>query len=196
MARALAVRALDGGNAVEVIGRDPVKSAGLADALGSGATSGTFGARPAGDIVILAVPYAGAASVVRHYGDALGGKVVVDITNPFNDDFSGLLTPHDSSAAQEIAEAAPASAHVVKAFNTVFGTVLATRRPLDVFLAGDDAHAKAQVSEVVESAGMRPLDVGPLRAARRLEEAGLLMMGLAQHGVHHFDFSLGITVSN
>ena len=43
---------------------------------------GTFGAAPAGDIVILAVPYAGVVPVVAQYGDALAGKVIIDITNP------------------------------------------------------------------------------------------------------------------
>ena len=64
MASALAGRALAGGNAVEIIGRDPAKAKELAAALG-GATVGTAGAAPAGDIVILAVPYASAAAVVE-----------------------------------------------------------------------------------------------------------------------------------
>jgi predicted dinucleotide-binding enzyme len=55
MASALASRALAGGNAVEVIGRDPAKTEELAAALG-GVRVGTTGAAPAGDIVILAVP--------------------------------------------------------------------------------------------------------------------------------------------
>ena len=62
MARAIAARAVEGGNAVEVIGRDQAKAEDLAAALGGGATAGTFGAAPAGDIVILAVPYASAAA--------------------------------------------------------------------------------------------------------------------------------------
>jgi hypothetical protein len=61
MARILGTLAVQGGNDVEVIGRDPAKAAGLARALGRGATAGTLGAAPAGDIVILAVPWAKAA---------------------------------------------------------------------------------------------------------------------------------------
>ncbi len=95
--------------------------------------------RSAGDIVILAVPYASVAPVVSHYGDALADKVIVDISNPFNPSATRLDTPDGTSIAQEIAKAAPASAHVVKAFNTIFGHVLAQGRPLDVFIAGDDA---------------------------------------------------------
>jgi 8-hydroxy-5-deazaflavin:NADPH oxidoreductase len=194
MARILAARALAGGNAVQVLGRDPGQAADLAGALGRGATAGTTDTAPDGDIVILAVPYASAAPVVSQYADALAGKVIVDITNPFNPSASGLVTPDGTSAAQEIAKAAPASAHVVKAFNTVFGHVLAQGRPLDVLIAGDDAHAKASVSAFIESLGLRPLDTGDLAMAHWLEGAGLLMMGLARNGVG-FNFDLGVNAS-
>jgi hypothetical protein len=197
MASALAGRALAGGNAVEIIGRDPVKAKELAAAL-DGATAGTAGAAPAGDIVILAVPYASAAAVVSEYGDALRGKVIIDITNPVSPDFKGLVTPDGSSGAQEIAKAAPAGAHVVKAFNTLFSDVLAAGpadgRPLDVFIAGDDAQAKARVSAFIESLGLRPMDAGELPMARALENAALLELGLVAHSVKHTNFFLGVSI--
>jgi len=197
MASALAGRALAGGNAVEIIGRDPTKAQELAAAL-SGATVGTTGAAPAGDMVILAVPYASAAAVIRDYGNALGGKAIVDITNPITPDLSGFLTPQGTFGAQEIAKDAPAGAHVVKAFNTLFANVLkvgsAEGRPLDVFIAGDDAQAKAHVSKFIESLGMRPLDTGPLAMARALEHATLLHLGLVAHSVKHTKFFLGVNI--
>ncbi|HEY9439836.1 MAG TPA: NAD(P)-binding domain-containing protein [Streptomyces sp.] len=199
MARALGSRALAGGNAVEVIGRDASKADALARAIG-GATVGTIGAAPAGDIVILAVPYAHAVPLVRQFGNALSGKVIVDITNPFNPDLTGLVTPEGSSAAQEIATYAPAGAHVVKAFNTVFGHVLAAYtpedpRPLDVFIAGDDAEAKARVSSFVESLALRPLDVGDLTSARWLEATSVLLMrAMFGKAVRSSSFSIGLTV--
>ncbi|MEU9807956.1 NAD(P)-binding domain-containing protein [Mycobacterium sp. NPDC050853] len=163
MARALASRALASGNAVEIIGRDLSKAKALAAALG-GATVGTAGTAPAGDIVVLAVPYASAAAVISQYGDALNRKVIVDITNPITADFTGFLTPEGSSGAQEIAKAAPAGTHVVKAFNTLPCDVLAVGsidgRPVDVFIAGDDAQAKARVSAFIDSLGMHPMDAG------------------------------------
>ncbi|WP_435178134.1 NADPH-dependent F420 reductase [Actinacidiphila sp. bgisy145] len=195
MARVLANRALDGAHAVEVVGRDAAKAADVAAALGRGATAGTMDAAPAGDIVILAVPAGSAVPVVSRYGDALAGKVVVDISNPFNSAATGVVTPEGTSVAQEIAKAAPASTHVVKAFNTVFGGVLAQGRPVDVFLAGDDARAKARTSAFVESIGLRPWDTGDLAMARWLEGAGVLMMGLGRHGVGAYDFSLGVTTA-
>ena len=194
MARAIGTLAVEGGNAVEVVGRDAAKAKDLAAALSGGATAGTFGTAPAGDIVILAVLNASAVPVVTQYGNALAGKVIIDITNPMNADATGLVTPDGTSTAQEIAKAAPASAHVVKAFNTVFGHVLAPGRPLDVLFAGDDARAKASVSAFIESLGLRPLDAGGLEMAHWLEGAGLLMVNLARHGVGHFDFSLGVSI--
>ncbi|MGH9082370.1 MAG: NADPH-dependent F420 reductase, partial [Acidimicrobiales bacterium] len=119
---------------------------------------------------------------VTGYGDALDGKVIVDISNPFDPTRTGLVTPTNSSAAEEIAKVAPAGAHVVKAFNTLFGHVLAADqvggRPLDVFIAGDDVEAKARVAPFIESLALRPLDTGDLKMARWLEGAGLVMVAL------------------
>ena len=68
MAAAIAGRIAKAGHTVEVVSRDPAKARALADKLAAGATTGTYGAAPAGDIVILAVPYASAAAVVADTG--------------------------------------------------------------------------------------------------------------------------------
>jgi predicted dinucleotide-binding enzyme len=196
MAKAIGARAVKGGNDVEIASRDAAKAEALARTLGGGATVGKFAAAPAGDIVVLAVLYASAVPVVAQYGDALAGKVIVDITNPFNADASGLDTADGSSIAQDVAKVAPASAHVVKAFNTIFGHVLAQEdRTMDALFAGDDAQAKASVSALIASLGLRPLDAGDLGMAHWLEGAGLLMMGLARNGVANFDFTLGVSLA-
>jgi predicted dinucleotide-binding enzyme len=194
MASAIGALALKGGNAVEVIGRDAAKGEALARSLGDGATAGEWGGAPAGDIVILAVLFDSAVPVVSHFGDALDGKIIVDITNPFNASGTGLAIPDDSSIAQRVADAAPSGAHVVKAFNTIFRDVLASGRPLDVFMAGDDAQAKASLSAFIESLGLRPRDTGDLSMAHWVEGAGVLTMGLARYGVGNFNFSLGVNL--
>ncbi|MDT7795806.1 MAG: 8-hydroxy-5-deazaflavin:NADPH oxidoreductase [Mycobacterium sp.] len=194
MARTIATLAIAGGNTVEVIGRDQSKAAELAKTLGDSTTTGEFGTVPTGDVVILAVLFDSAVSIVSEYGDALAGKIIVDITNPFNATADGLAIPADTSIAQMVAEAAPASAHVVKAFNTLFRDVLAAGGPLDVFMAGDDAQAKASVSAFITSLGLRPQDTGDLSMAHWLEGAGLLSVGLANNGVGNLNFSLGVTV--
>ena len=191
MARTIGALAVAGGNTVEVMGRDQSKAADLAKALGGGATTGEWGTIPAGDIVIVALLFDGVVPTVARYGDALAGKVIVDISNPFNSTFDGLAHSEQTSIAQEAAKVAPASASVVKAFNTVFRHVLEKGRPV-VFVAGDSAQAKAGVAEFVKSLGLRPLDVGDLKMAHWLEGAGLVTVGLAGHGVGHWDFALGV----
>jgi predicted dinucleotide-binding enzyme len=182
MARGIGTRAVAGGNNVQILDRDPAKAAALAGDLGGGATSGTLDDTVTGDVVVLALPYEAARSVAAQYGEALAGKVVVDISNPIDvSTFAGLVVPIDSSAAQEIARAVP-GATVVKAFNTTFGGTLVAGDvdglPLDVLIAGDDGQAKETVAALVESGGMRPLDVGDLARAHWLEGIGFLHIGL------------------
>jgi len=191
MARTIGTLAIAGGNTVEVMGRDQGKADDLARALGGGATAGSWGAVPAGDIVITALLYTGVVPVVVEYGDALAGKVIVDISNPFNATFDGLAHSGDTSIAEEVAKVAPAGTSVVKAFNTIFGHVLEKGRP-DVFLAGDSAQAKASVKAFIESIGLRPLDAGGLKMAQWLEGMGLVTVALANDGVGHWDFALGV----
>jgi predicted dinucleotide-binding enzyme len=138
------------------------------------------------------VPYTSAAAAVADFGNALDGKVIIDITNPIASDFSGLVTPAGSSGAQEIAKRAPVSAHVVKAFNTLFGHVLARGGRLDAFIAADDPEAKARVSTFIESLGLRPFDVGGLHMAGTLEALGLMLIGLAKNGAGTWEIALNV----
>jgi predicted dinucleotide-binding enzyme len=198
MAAAIGGLAAKAGHSVEVISRDASNAQALADRVGVNAKTGTFGATPEGDIVILALPYSAVLDVVRHYGKALAGKVLVDITNPVASDMKRFVTPAHSFGAQEIARVAPADAKVVKAFNTLFSHVLAAGsfegQPLDVFIAGDDAQAKARVSAFVQNLGLRVMDVGPLPMARTLEHLCLLSLGLMAHSIKHTRFSLGVSL--
>ncbi|MGH9108950.1 MAG: NADPH-dependent F420 reductase [Acidimicrobiales bacterium] len=188
MARTIGALAVAGGNTVEVMGRDNSKAADLAKDLGGGATTGEWGAVPVGDIVIVALLFDSVVPVVAHYGDALADKVIIDISNPFNATADGLARRGDTSIAGEVAKVAPAGSSVVKGFNTIFRHVLERGRP-DVFIAGDNAQAKASVAEFIKSLGMRPMDAGGLEMAHWLEGAGVLTMGLARHGAGGWDFS-------
>ena len=192
MAAAIGARAAQHGHTVELMSRDTTKARALADRIGDRAGVGTYGAKPEGDIVILAVLYGAVVDVVAHYGDALSGKILVDITNPFNGDGTGLLTTAGDSASQQIAAAAPADAHVVKAFNSIFSGVIAEDQPLDVFFAGDGAEARTSVSAFLKSMDMRPRDAGGLEMTYVLEWAGILLVGLARSGAG-FDLALGVT---
>lgn len=194
MARAIGTRAVAHGHTIELLSRNTASAQALAETIGDGATVGAFGARPTGDIVIVAVLAGGAVDAVTQFGDALAGKILVDITNPFNADGSGLETTAGNSVAEQIAAVAPAEAHVVKAFNTLFGEVLKQDKPVDGFFAGDSAEAKAQVAAFIESLGLRPRDAGALGMAHSLEWAGLLLVGVARNGAG-FNLALATEVA-
>ncbi len=163
MGQAIAKVVTDGGNTAENLGHGEV---------------------PTGDIVVLAVYYSAVADVLSSVGDALAGKVVVDITNPVNmETFDSLVVPVGSSATAEIAAALPQS-RVLKAFNTTFAGTLASGTvgqtiPTTVLVAGDDADAMAQLASVVEAGGLKALDAGSLARAHELEALGFLQMTLA-----------------
>jgi predicted dinucleotide-binding enzyme len=176
MARGIATRLLAGGNEITLLGtegkraEDPaVQLRGQEPAGEAKVEAGVLGDQIGGEVV-LAVPYDAAAPVVQQYGDALVGKVV-DITNPVDwQTFDGLVTPPESSAAEEISKAAPEGTRVVKAFNTAFAGTLVDGQvvghPLDVFIAGDDDKAKETVARLVRDGGLVAIDAGPLRRAR------------------------------
>ena len=181
MARGIATRALAGGHDVTVGGTERSKADALAGELGGSAKAADSAA---GDLVVLAVPYAAAADALAAHRDSIGDAVVVDITNPV--DFSTFepLLLDAGSGAQEIAAGAADPSKVVKAFNTTFAGTLVegevSGQPLDVFIAGDDDGAKASVKELVEDGGMRAVDAGPLARARELEALGYLHMALQE----------------
>lgn len=183
MARGIAMRALAGDNIVTLLGRGPEGASALAGGLGSDVRAGTIGDPISDNVAVLAVPYTAIDDVLRSYEGRLGGKVVVDITNPV--DF-GTFTPLNveaGSAAQEIAGKAT-GARVVKAFNTVFAGTLTEGsvggQPLDVLIASDDDQAKSTVTRLVEGGGMRALDAGGLERAHELEALGYLHMSLQE----------------
>ena len=182
MARGIGSRLVAGGHHVTVLGKETSDAEEVVNELGANGSvkAGRSGDEIADDVVVLAVYYPDAKAAVEQYGDALSGKVVVDITNPVNESFD-LVTPPDSSAAQELASSAP-GANVVKAFNTTFANTLTqgavSGQPLDVFIAGDDEDAKSKVAQLAEDGGLRPVDAGPLKRAHELEAVGALHMSV------------------
>jgi predicted dinucleotide-binding enzyme len=183
MARGLGSRVLAGGHDLTVVGKDQQRAEAVAaDLGGQGRVETAVDGDPIeGEVVVLAVYYPDARAAVERYADQLAGKVVVDITNPVNATFDGLVVPPDGSATNELAGLAP-DARFVKAFNTTFAGPLTQGevdgQTLDVLIAGDDEDAKAQVAALARDGGLNPIDVGPQARARELEATGLLHMGV------------------
>lgn len=180
VARGIATRAIAAGIDVQLVVRDQAKGQALASELTGNVTVTTIGSPITGDLVFLAIPYLVAAEVVPTLGD-LAGKTVVDATNPINADFTGLATAAGASGAESIAALA-SGANVVKAFNTVFASnvIVGTKngQPLDLFVAADDADAKAAVVAFAEKTGFRVIDTGALNQAAVLEAIAWLHMQL------------------
>ena len=124
---------------------------------------------------------AGTASLeaLEQAGEAnLSGKVLVDVANPL--DFSGGFPPrlsvcNDDSLAEQIQRRFPET-RVVKALNTVSAPVMVDPGIVPgehtLFVAGDDATAKKQVVDLLESMGWpreRVLDLGDVTASRGME---------------------------
>jgi predicted dinucleotide-binding enzyme len=167
--RALASSTVRAGHTVTISANDPSHAEAVAAETGARAVRSNSECIAPAEIVILAVPVTAASDLGEELGDALAGKVVVDVTNrPTPDPEGGRST----SAAEEIQALLP-NARVVKAFNTAFASRQADPvvdgQPADAYVAGDDPEAKKKVLALARSIGFRPFDVGPLAQARTLE---------------------------
>jgi NADPH-dependent F420 reductase len=138
------------------------------------------------DVIFLAVPYTAVVEVAKSAGD-LKGKVLVDCSNPVAMSGTGptLVANPAGSVTAMLAKAVP-TARVVKAFNT-FGAEfhldpMIGGIPADVYMAGDDAAAKATVASIANRAGFAAIDAGPLRNAALLESLAILWIHLASKG--------------
>jgi predicted dinucleotide-binding enzyme len=180
--QALATKLIDVGHDVVMGSRraDNEAAAEWVASTGGAGRAGIFAeAAEHGEVVVNATSGAVSLSALELAGgDNLAGKVLIDVANPL--DFSQGMPPsltvaNTDSLAEQIQRAYPA-ARVVKALNTVNASVMvapeALAAPTDLFLAGDEAEAKAVVAGILESFGWpadRITDLGGLDAARGLE---------------------------
>ena len=127
-----------------------------------------------GDVVLLAVPWRTPEALPSP--ETVTGKVVVDAMNPYNAS-GGIADLGDTTSSEETARRLP-GARLVKAFNTIYFQHLATQGRTDlpeaqrraIFVAGDDAEAKATVARLVRELGFAPVDTGGLRVGGRRQQ--------------------------
>ncbi len=135
------------------------------------------------DVIIPAVPFSAQAEVAERIREVANQKIVISIANPLNENYTGLLTTGDTSAAEELQKSLP-HAKVVKAFNTTFAADFASPvingQQVDAFIAGNHADALEMVSELVSTAGFNPIVSGDLTASRMLESMQLHLIQLSQ----------------
>jgi predicted dinucleotide-binding enzyme len=131
-------------------------------------------------IIVLAVPYTAARERLEMAGE-LGGKVIIDCTNPIAPGLRSLVSA-SSSGAEQIRSWAP-RAKIVKAFNTTGAENLTNplydERAATMLICGDDDVAKGVVAQLAEELGFEVIDAGSLTASRHLENLALLWIHLA-----------------
>ena len=166
--RALAGSLTRAGHDVTVSAAHPEHAREAAAQTGATAATTNADAVSNASVVVLAVPSTAFEALATEIGEALTGKVVVDVSNRPTPSPDGAPT----SIAEELQGKLPGSS-VVKAFNTSFASRQAEPTvngiSADGYVASDDASAKQTVLDVVESIGFRPVDAGSLAAARTLE---------------------------
>jgi predicted dinucleotide-binding enzyme len=141
----------------------------------------------AGEIVIITLPYKEVAATARRFAESLRGKIVIDITNPFD-----AQPNNGNSGAQVTATAVGEGARIVAAFKTNFAATFeqptdSTGEPREVHFAGDDEEAMAAVEELIKEIGFTPVNCGTLAQAVALDHMVPLMIRLdaTEHAASH-----------
>jgi predicted dinucleotide-binding enzyme len=124
------------------------------------------------DIIILACPAEAEKEIAEKIKEVAVGKIVISISNPWNNKYSDLVSSTHTSAAEELQRLLPDS-KVVKAFNTTYAADFTS--PViygnlsDAFIAANNGYALDRVSEIVAAAGFNPVVAGDLSVSRTLE---------------------------
>jgi predicted dinucleotide-binding enzyme len=154
---------------VRVGTRDPAKHAGKAVGFAEAAEFG--------ELLVLATMWAGTENALKMAGHQnFAGKVVIDATNPLKEGPNGrpvgLERGFSDSGGEQVQRWLPA-AKVVKAFNIVGNALMVDPKlpggPPTMFIAGNDAGAKQEVTEILTDFGWETMDAGGIEGARLLE---------------------------
>jgi NADPH-dependent F420 reductase len=174
----LALRLARAGHAVILGSRDEERA--RAKAADLAATSGgdvvgasNYEAGSLGDIVIVAVPFAGHRALLEELRPVLASKIIIDTVVPLDFKAKHSYAPPDEGSAAEQAQAVLGTdAKVVAALHQIAAhelSLLDHAIEADGFLCGDDAASKERVSDLIRAIGVRPVDAGPLKNAPLLE---------------------------
>jgi predicted dinucleotide-binding enzyme len=197
VAQSLAKGFLDRGDAVALGTRDTAKLKDFVAAHPESRASSNTEAAAFGDLIVVATSGNATIAVLEALDSAaFSNKVVIDATNSIAEDAAGfrLETGSDDSMGERVQRALP-QAHVVKAFNTVAAADMVRPKysggPPTMFIAGDDAGAKATVSDILKSFGWDVADIGGITSSRYLEAMCMAWLLYGQvNGTWHHAFKL------
>jgi len=130
----------------------------------------------------------GLFNLLEDFRDILKDKIVVDITNPFNDDYSDFILPWSTSGAEELQKRFPL-ARIVGAFKNVWWEVFDAPHfqegLSDVFVVSDHDGAKREFLALTDGTPFRYIDAGALKNARTVERMTLMMGELGRRYEYH-----------
>ncbi len=163
--------------------RDEAKLRAAAESLGQNSKIGSPSEAAAfGDVIVLAVPWNATSGAIQAAG-SLNGKILFSAVNALAPDMSGMAVGTTTSAAEEITKLAP-GARVVEALPPFAellhsGSTEIAGQQGSIFYCGDDQEAKRVVAKLMEETGVETIDAGPLKNARFIEPAMMLLVQLA-----------------
>ncbi|WP_350355753.1 YceI family protein [Mycobacterium paraterrae] len=179
LARAIALRVVEAGHDVVFSNsRGPETLADIVADIGHRATAGTVADAGASDIVVLAVNWKQVCEALAAL-PARTGRILVDATNQWADPPPHAVVEQIPIGGSEFIAALMPDAHVIKAFDNMYGPVIAADPLTDrgrriLFYAGDHSAAKDQFHSLAVSLGYAPVDLGPLSMGRLMQVDGPL----------------------
>jgi predicted dinucleotide-binding enzyme len=138
----------------------------------------------ASEVVFFAIPFTAYEDLLPSLEADLSGKIVVDVSNPLNDDWSPLNLGNNNSAGEMVAKLLPSS-KVVKAFNTIFADIMTDAglnrkgNKVTAFIAGNDEKAVDVIKAIASDIGTSPVIAGSIENARYFEAIAHLNIQLA-----------------
>lgn len=133
------------------------------------------------NIVVLTVPYAAHRDTLEAVKNELQGKILVDVTVPLvPPKVSTVQMPAAGSAAQEAKQIVGDGVEVCAAFQNISHEHLLGNEGVecDVLVTGTSKDARAHVIQLVEAAGLRGWDAGPIENSVVVEGLTSVLIGI------------------
>jgi 8-hydroxy-5-deazaflavin:NADPH oxidoreductase len=156
--------------------------------LGIGATALKLNEIFSAEFIIHTLWYSDVLEFVKKHKEELKGKLFVDITNPFNEDFTDFVTDYNTSSAEEIQRLIPDTI-VAGAFKNTYWVVFDQPEfggiKSDIYVTSDNDDARFKLMELLRLTPFRVFDAGRLKNNRTIERMTLLEKELATKAGNH-----------
>lgn len=133
------------------------------------------------NIVVLSVPYSAHRDTLESVKPELQGKILVDVTVPLvPPKVATVQMPAAGSAAQEAKQIVGEGVQVCAAFQNISHEHLMDNTDVecDVLVTGTSKDARSEVIKLVEAAGLKGWDAGPLENSVVVEGLTSVLIGI------------------